>query len=289
MKALGIDIGGTKIYAAVVNEKGVIISDIEKYSTPKSRQEIEFTLKKVINKYETDIDVIGISTAGAINNENTKVLGSTGNLCSDYPQIDFMSLSSRKVVLENDANCAAWAEYKLGAAKGCENIVVLTLGTGVGGGIIVNGKLLKGKNGAAGEMHFKMNRENKRKCTCGAYDCFEIYASGNGLKITAQEISKNPDITTYDVVAGVKNNDELSINILNVWQDDIINGIVGLANIFDPDCVVLSGSMAQFVDYDKITNDVNKKIVTTPTRVIPAVFENNAGLVGAAVLALEKI
>ncbi len=289
MKALGIDIGGTKIYAAVVDEKGVIISDIEKYSTPKSRQEIEFTLKKVINKYETDIDVIGISTAGAVDNCNTKVLGSTGNLCSDYPQINFMSLSSKKVVLENDANCAAWAEYKLGAAKECENVVVLTLGTGVGGGIIVNGKLLKGKNGAAGEMHFKMNRENKRKCTCGAYDCFEIYASGNGLKITAQEISKNPDVTTYDVVAGVKNNDELCINILNVWQDDIINGIVGLANIFDPDCVVLSGSMAQFVDYDKITNDVNKKIVTTPTRVIPAVFENNAGLVGAAVLALEKI
>ena len=288
MNALGIDIGGTKIYAAVVDEKGSITSEIKKYSTPKSRLEIECILREIVAAFESDVSVIGVSTAGSVSNDNTRILGSTGNLCSDYPEIDFMSISDKKVVIENDANCAAWAEYKLGAAVGMSNIVVLTLGTGVGGGIIVNGQLLKGKNGAAGEMHFKMSRDKKRACTCGTYDCFESYASGTGMRITAQELSGNPNITTYDVVAGVKNNDELCIKILNTWQKDIIDGAIGLANIFDPDCIVLSGSMAQFVDYEKVTVAVNKELVTTPTQVIPAKFENNAGLIGAAILAMSK-
>lgn len=288
-KALGIDIGGTKIYAAVVNQNGKIVSEIKKYSTPKTRVEIENTLKNIIAEFENETDVIGISTAGAVNNANTKILGSTGNLCKDYPEIDFMQLSRKKVVIENDANCAAWAEYKIGAANGKQNIVVLTLGTGVGGGIIINGQLLKGKNGAAGEMHFKMSRNKRRQCTCGAYDCFEIYASGTGMRLTAQEFSGNPAMTTYDVIAGVNKGDELCKKILSAWQNDIIDGAIGLANIFDPDFIVLSGSMAQFVDYEKITTEVNKELVTTPTKVIPAKFENNAGLIGAALFAIEKI
>ena len=288
MNALGIDIGGTKIYAAVVNENGEIVSDIEKHATPKTRKEIETVLKSIITKFEKEIDVVGISTAGAVSSDNTRILGSTGNLCKDYPEIDFMGLSKKKVVIENDANCAAWAEYKLGAGKGKQNLVILTLGTGVGGGIIVNGQLLKGKNGAAGEMHFKMSRNKRRQCTCGAYDCFEIYASGTGMKLTAQELSGNQAMTTYDVVDGVKAGNELCIKILNTWQDDIIDGIIGLSNIFDPDCVVISGSMGQFVDYEKVTEAVNKELVTTPTVVIPAKFENNAGLIGAAIFAMGK-
>lgn len=287
MKALGIDIGGTKIYGAVVDENGKIISEIKKHATPKSKKEIEIVLKSLVQTFEADVDVIGISTAGAVSNDNKTILGSTGNLCPDYPKIKFTSLSSKKVIVENDANCAAWAEYKLGAGKGKENIVVLTLGTGVGGGIIINGQLLKGKNGAAGEMHFKMSRNKRRHCTCGAYDCFEIYASGTGLKLTAQELSGNPAMTTYDVVSGVKAGDELCIKILNTWQNDIIDGIIGLANIFDPDLVIISGSMGQFVDYKKVTEAVNKEIVTTPTKVIPAKFENNAGLIGAAIFAMK--
>ncbi len=289
MQALGIDIGGTKIYAAMVDEKGQIVSELKKFQTPKTRAEIEKILKDIIKEFEAKADVIGISTAGAVNNANTGILGSTGNLCADYKDVKFLKLSAKKVVVENDANCAAWAEYKLGAAKGKENVVVLTLGTGVGGGIIVNGQLLKGKNGAAGEMHFKMSRNKRRQCTCGSYDCFEIYASGTGMKLTAQELSGNPAMTTYDVIEGVNKNDELSIKIFNTWQNDIIDGAIGLANIFDPDCIVLSGSMAQFVDYEIVTDAVNKEIVTTPTKIIPAKFENNAGLIGAAIFAMSKI
>jgi glucokinase len=165
---------------------------------------------------------------------------------------------------------------------------MLTLGTGVGGGIIINNQLLKGQNGAAGEMHFKMYCDKRRKCTCGNWDCFEIYASGKGLKLTAEEISNNLQVTTYDVIDGVKNNDSLMIEIFDKWQNDIVNGIVGLSNIFDPDCVVLSGSLAEFVDIDKIQSEANKQIITTPIKVKKASAGNYSGMIGAALLAFEK-
>lgn len=162
--------------------------------------------------------------------------------------------------------------------------VMLTLGTGVGGGIILDNKLYKGKNGAAGEMHFKMRTDKHRKCTCGSYDCFEAYASGTGLKRTAEEISGDPDITTYDVI---QNKDRpLMKKILDKWQNDILEGIIGLANIFDPDVIVLSGSMAEFVNIDYIEAEANKQIVTTPFKVVKASAGNYSGMIGAALLAL---
>ena len=287
-KALAIDVGGTKIYSAIINENGDIISDIEKYATPKSYDEIKSLFAAIIKKYENDVDVIAFSTCGAVNNENSHILGSTGNIAPGYPNMPFKDLSSKPVFVENDANCAAWAEYKIGASKGSKVSVMLTLGTGVGGGIIINNQLLKGQNGAAGEMHFKMYSDKRRKCTCGNWDCFEIYASGKGLQITASEISGNSDITTYDVIDGVKNNDSKMIEIFDKWQNDITNGIIGLSNIFDPDCVVLSGSMAEFVDTAKIQNNANKEIITTPIEVKKATAGNYSGMIGAVLLAFEK-
>ena len=282
-KALAFDIGGTKIYSTIIDEEGNVVSNIEKFSTPKTLEGIKDILKTEISKHEEEVDVIAIGTAGTVNNENTKVIGSTGNLVSGYNTIDFQSLSKKKVFLENDANSAAWAEYKIGASKNCSNSVMLTLGTGVGGGIILNDKLYKGKSGAAGEMHFKMYPDKRRKCTCGSYDCFEIYASGTALKITAEEISKNPDITTYDVIDGLKSQDKLMTEIFETWQNHITQGI------FDPDCFVLSGSMAEFVDIEKIENEVNSDIVTTKTSIRKATAGNYSGMIGVSLLALESL
>lgn len=284
-KALAFDIGGTKIYSTIIDETGNIISDIEKFQTPKTIDEIVKTFKLQILKYENEVDVIAISTAGAVNNENTSVIGSTGNLVEGYYTIDFQKLSNKPVFIENDANCAAWAEYKIGASKGTSVSVMLTLGTGVGGGIIINNKLLKGKSGAAGEMHFKMYSDKRRKCTCGSWDCFEAYASGTALKWDAEEALGRKDVTTYDVIEGVKNNDKKMIEIFDRWQNDITNGIIGLANLFDPDCIVLSGSMAQFTDPKKIETIVNQEIVTTPTSIRLASAGNYSGMIGAALLA----
>lgn len=287
-KALALDVGGTKIYNAIVNENGEIISEIEKHATPKTFDEIKKTFIEIIKKHENDVDVIAFSTCGAVNNQNSKILGSTGNIAKGYPQMPFLELSTKPVFVENDANCAAWAEHEIGASVNCPTSVMITLGTGVGGGIIIDNKLLKGQNGAAGEMHFKMYSDRRRKCTCGSWDCFEIYASGTGLKITAQEMLKDQNVTTYDVMDGVKNKNQKMLDVYHRWEEDITNGIIGLANIFDPDCVVLSGSLAQFVETDKVEKIVNQEICTTPTRVVKATAGNYSGMIGAALLAFQK-
>lgn len=285
-KALTIDVGGTKVYNTIVNEHGEILSEIEKHHTPKTFEEIELLFKEIIKKYEDEVDIVTFSTCGAVNNTNDAILGSTGNIAKGYPNMDFKSLSKKKVFVENDANCAAWAEHVIGASKGCAYSVMLTLGTGVGGGIILDNKLYKGKSGAAGEVHFKMMRNKHRPCTCGSWDCFEAYASGMGLKHTAEEMTGNKDVTTYDVIDGLKNNDKLMTDIFNVWQNDILDGIIGLANIFDPDVFVLSGSMAEFVDVDYLTQKTNEVIVTQPTKVVKGVAGNYSGMIGAGLLAL---
>lgn len=306
-KALAIDVGGTKIYNTIVNEIGEILTEVEKRSTPKTFDGIKEVLSEIIKTYEAEVDVIAIATAGAVNNENTGVIGSTGNIAEGYSKMDFQSLSTKKVFVENDANSAAWAEHIIGASKGCSDSVMLTLGTGVGGGIIVGNRLLKGKNGAAGEMHFKMYPDKRRLCTCGAYDCFEAYASGTGLRKTAVEETGNADVTTYDVineVNAVLAHPETAVGTLKTdilraasedkyiraflrWQDDILAGCVGLANIFDTNVIVLSGSMAEFVDTDYIEKELNKEIVTTYTEVKKASAGNYSGMIGAALLAMN--
>lgn len=288
-RSLGIDIGGTKISWAIIDNNGEIKSEVKKIATPESAIRIMLTLKTIICEYEKDTEFIAIATAGAVNRENTAVIGSTANLPEGYKDIDFQALSTKKVFIENDANCAAWAEYRIGASFGYKNSVMLTLGTGVGGGIIIDGKLLKGKSGAAGEMHFAMSRKKERKCTCGAWDCFEAYASGNGLRLDGVEIFKNPNITTYDIIEKAKKGHPDAISALNRWQDDIALGILGLNNIFDADCFVLSGSMEQFVDTEKIEKFVNENIVTTPTKIFHAKAGNYSGMIGAVLLGNELI
>ena len=287
-KALSLDIGGTKIYAAQIDTNGEIVSEIEKHPTPKTAEEIVALLGDIISRFEDEVELVAISTAGGVNRENTKVICSTANLAFGYPKTDFESLSKKPVFVENDANCAAWAEYKIGSARGMDNNITLTLGTGVGGGIIVDGKLLKGKSGVAGEMHFKMSMDKKRRCSCEAYDCFEIYASGNGLRITGIDVTGNKDITTYDIVRGVDEGDEKMLRAYNIWQNYIIAGLVGLADIFDPDCIVLSGSMGRFCDVEYMERVVNDEIVTLPTKILHATSGNYAGMIGAALLAFDK-
>ncbi|MCQ2739966.1 MAG: ROK family protein [bacterium] len=288
-KALAFDIGGTKIYSSIIDESGKLLTEPEKFATPKNIDGIKDLLKKQIQSHEDEIDIVAIATAGAVNNENTAVIGSTGNLTEGYYTIDFQKLSTKPVFLENDANSAAWAEYKIGASKGSNVSVMLTLGTGVGGGIIINDKILKGKSGAAGEMHFKMYPDKRRKCSCGSWDCYEAYASGTGLKHTAEELLNDKNITTYDIISGLQSGDEKCTKVFNKWQDDVTAGIIGLANIFDPDCVVLSGSMAQFVNSKKIETEVNAEIVTTPTSVRIATAGNYSGMIGVALLALAEV
>lgn len=288
-KALSLDIGGTKIFSAVVSEEGQIVGEVEKHSTPKTLEGIKQTLKDIISRREDEVDIVTIATAGAVNKENTAITSSTANLVEGYNQIEFGFLSKRKVFVENDANSAAWAEHTIGAAKSYANSITVTLGTGVGSGIIVENQLLKGKSGAAGEMHFKMSMDKKRQCTCGAWDCWEIYSSGTGLRLTGVEMTDKEDITTYDIIGGLEKGDAEMKAVFEQWQRYLINGLIGLTNIFDPDCIVLSGSMAEFIETDFVQWEVNKEILVQPTKILHASAGNYAGLIGCALLGLSKL
>ncbi len=288
-KVLSFDIGGTKIAAALIGEDGSWQSDVVKYATPQTAPEIVDLFKKVIAEKYAEMNGVAFSTAGAVNLEGTRITSFVGNLPQGYNNTDFCALTDKPVLVENDANSAGWAEYALGAAKGCKNSVILTIGTGVGSGIIVDGKLLKGKSGAAGEMHFPIDSGYKRQCRgCGMYDCFESFASGSGLKVFASEIM-GENSTTYDVIAAKKQGDAKATETFSVWQNYLIKGMIMLGNVFDPEVIVLSGSMAQFIEYDKVENAINDAILTQPLVVKPAKFANDAGMLGAAMLLHNKL
>lgn len=301
-KILAIDVGGTKLVYAVINEKGEFLTEPKKTSTPKNIEELKNTFKNIIKDNENNIDMTAFATAGAVNTENTRVDSSTPNMPDGYNSLDFSSLSKKPVYVENDANAAAWAEYKVGASKGEDNNITITLGTGVGGGFIVNGKLLRGKSGRGGEVGSMKINGRGRICTCHRKDCWESYASGTGLKYTAEEIAqndeifktsifsnKNPkEITTYDIINGIKNNDNYSIKVFNVWKNDLVTGLINITNIFDPESIIISGGMGEFINTEEIANRINSEIVVSPVEVKLASAGNHSGMIGAALLAAEK-
>ena len=306
---IGIDIGGTKMIFALVQGEN-LISDTLFYKTPDTSERILDILYKGIEKLsgQYPAKAIGIASAGTVDLENSKVTGSTGNLPPGYKNLELKKILEEKlkmpVFIENDANAAAFAEFKTGNAKGHKNTITLTLGTGIGGGIIVEGKLLKGRTGAGAEVgHIPVSREKKRKCTCGSWDCWESYASGTGYAITAREMAAEipankrdgilkgriiSELTTYDIIKGLKNSDSFSEKVHDVWEDYLSMGIGALINIFEPDSVILSGGMAKFVNYEILKVKVKERIVIAQTQLLPAKYENFAGILGAAYLASEK-
>ena len=301
--ALGIDIGGTKICYGIVDNKGKVLSEVKKIPTPKTASEIFQVLKNLCAENYSLIDAVGISSAGAINIENTRVISSTPNLPMGYNDIDFSTLSEKKVYIENDANCAAVAEYKIGVGKGFNTVLMITIGTGIGGGLVSNGMLFRGANGNALEVgSMKIFADKRQKCTCGRYDCWESYASGTGLKncavIGAKEYEEfktsiykdklSDELTTYDIIDGIKLQDAFSLKVFEQWQYYMLVGLVSLTDIFNPDCIVISGGMCKFIDIKKLEREINEESVVANTVVKVAATENNAGMIGAALLALES-
>lgn len=302
-KALGIDIGGTKILYGIISETGEITGEIKKTPTPDTAQKIYEELKNIISRHEHEVDAIGLSTAGAVNFENTRVASSNHNLPEGYNRLDFSTLSSKKVYVENDANCAVAAEYKIGAGQGFRTVLMITIGTGIGGGLISEGRLFRGSTGNALEVgSMKIFADRRHRCVCGRYDCWESYASGTGLKNLAARAAaaypefetsiynyKRPeDLSTYDITDGVEQKDAFSIRVFEQWIEYMFVGLVSLTNIFNPDCIVISGGMCKFIDAQDLERRVNEETVVTDTRVLLAKTGNNAGMIGAGVLALGE-
>jgi len=262
---LGIDIGGTKIFFATVKDRE-ITGEVLSYPTPGTAQGILDCIIEGIKNF-SDLESIGIATAGTVDLKNLRVTGSTGNMPTGYNELELgktiKDYFKIPVLVENDANAAAYAEYIAGNAKGHKNTITITLGTGVGGGIIVDGKLLRGTTGAAGEVgHIPITWEKRRKCTCGNWDCWEAYASG----------------TAYH-----KYNDR------DMWEEYVAMGLSALINVFEPESVILSGGMAKLINYETLGLKVNERVLLARTRLLPAKFENFAGLLGAAFLTSDII
>ena len=303
-KALSFDIGGTKTIYAIIDENGNFVTQKTKLATPDTADKIFDMFKNIIEENYTDIDIVTISTAGAVNLENTRVCSSTPNLPAGYPDIEFSKLTDKKVFVENDANCAVWSEYACGAAKDCKNTLMITLGTGIGGGVVSNGELVRGYTGAALEVgSMKIFADKRQKCTCGRYDCWESYASGTGLRNTAVAMAKtspeyknsmhkdkSPDeLTTYDITEGEDKGDRFSELVFSQWHEYIFTGLVSLVDIFNPETVVISGGMGKFANVLQLEERINKESVVTPVKVKHAQTGNDAGMIGAALLGLRKL
>ena len=288
-KVLAFDIGGTKIAYATVDRNGKILNEVIRHPTPAAPGAAAKLLKTIIAQFEDQIDAVAVSTAGTVDRTNSRITGSVGNMPEGYMDTDFKALSAKPGVVENDANSAVWAEHVLGNAKGHDNVILLTLGTGVGVGIIADGRLLVGKSGAAGEVHFPVRYDNNRLCGCGRYECLEIYMSGKALSLEAKAAYKDDNATSHTVIEGLKQNALPAVTAFHNWQEMVKNGIVIFADIFDPEVILLGGSMAHFIDYKRLNDEANRMIVTTPFELKEASFENDAGLIGAALLCVQKL
>lgn len=310
--AIGLDIGGTKISAAKITTHAGIVS-FEKTATPTDGRAFVGAILELIDPFLKDEnerpECIGIASAGTVNSETGVIFGSTGNLPA-LRQIGNLKdmlekASGLPVVIENDANAAAYGEVRAGAAKGYQDVLMVTLGTGVGTGFIINNQLVRGAHYSAGEGgHIAIATTKTRLCTCGRWDCWEAYASGTGFTKTAQlllEATPNAKsslilqshkpinkINSYDVISALQQADNIAEQVVEQWHQDIAIGLGSLLNVLDPEVVVVGGGMMQVVDFNKLTELTQERAMYRPIKIVPAVLENKAGLVGAAYLSLER-
>ncbi len=264
MKILAFDIGGSKISVAVISEHGELLSSIDSISTPQTAEEIKIFLSEKIKL--TECQGVAVATAGVVNQE--KLIAKPHNLPLGYENIDFHLLTNKPVLVENDANSALWAEYKTGVLKGTKHAVMLTLGTGVGCGIICNGEILRGKVGAAGEVPFLVSGRDladiAQKNGLKEKDCFRLCKLKKMHNIPAEKTFKE-------------------------WQGRLINCVALLNSILDTEIVALSGSLAEIIDYSEVENLINAQGYHNPLMLKKAKTGLNAGLIGAALLLEKKI
>ena len=297
---MGVDIGGTKIACALVSS-GRLVTPIYTAKTPKG-EKILNVVSEFYKKFSKRflISGIGISTAGMVSDDG-RIVGSTGNI-PGWQGTKVKAYLQKKyrlpVVVENDANAAAYAEYQIGQAKGANPLLMITLGTGVGGGIVVNGKLIRGAHFAGGEIgHIKLGYSKQRLCTCGGYDCLEAYTSGNGLLALIKHYfpNKYKNISTRKLfkLAKLKTKDKsLAMKAIKDWHSYIALGICNLFHVFDPGKIVLSGGLSQEINVKHLTEETKKLSLVALRRSIhieKSVLGNDAGLLGAALLASHSL
>jgi glucokinase len=308
---IGIDVGGTKVLGGVVDANGKIRATARKDTPRQGGRALTQTIADTALELmaEHSVTSIGVSAAGFVSSDRKTMLA-TPNI-ADWNGVDLdaelTSLIGLPVVIENDANAAAWGEVKFGAARGKSDVLMITIGTGIGGGIITKGKLHRGAFGIAAEIGHMRVVPDGLLCGCGAYGCFEQYGSGNALLRFAREAAQaNPtsagnllslgDGTIEGISGGAitraaSAGDQLSLDAFSSLGDWIAAGIASLSVVLDPECIVIGGGVIDAGDVllAPIREGLEKYMpfarMHPYPEIIPALLGNDAGLVGAADLA----
>jgi glucokinase len=264
--AIGVDIGGTKVAAGVVDEEGAVQALVRR-PTPGdvagTEDAIAGCVAELADRY--DVMAVGIGAAGWIANDRATVLFSPHLAWRDAPLRDgLVGRLGRPVTVENDANAAAWAEYRFGAARGEPVVACVTLGTGIGGGLVVSGVLYRGAFGVAGEWGHMAVVPDGRRCPCGNRGCWEMYASGTALARDGRELAEVSPVsarrllqlahgvpaalTGADVTAAAREGDPAAVEIYTAMGRWLGRGIADLAAILDPSVVVVGGGVSEAGD-----------------------------------------
>ncbi|WP_054952797.1 ROK family glucokinase [Flaviflexus massiliensis] len=305
--ALGIDVGGTKVAAGVVDEAGQIIARLRRPSPAANAQSVVDTMIDMARELAASHDIasIGVGAAGYVD-ENGRIVRFGPNMAwENEPLADkieaALGLPTR---VENDANAAAWGEFKFGAAAEANSIVFITLGTGVGGGIIIGGELFRGSTGSGGEIGHVTVVPGGAKCGCGLLGCWEQYASGGALVRAAKEeaqlnpqfaqtllslVDGDPDrMTGYTVTQAAELQCSAAIKAVNSLAMYSGRALSDLARILDPEMFVLAGGISEAGEIvrkpieEALHAHVKDAAAFTPTPVRTAQLGNRAGMIGAA-------
>jgi len=301
---IGVDIGGTKIAAGVVDAAGAVLARTIRATDPEDPAGIEASVVACVRERQADHDVagVGVAAAGFISPDRSRVLFAPNIAWRDHPLAERLGDAlGTPVVIENDAHAAAWAEYRFGAGAGARDLVMLTLGTGLGGAIVSDGRLVRGAFGAGAELgHLKVNPSGHR-CGCGHEGCWEAYVSGTALRKAARAaVVAYPDlaapllaragggrITGVHVTRAAREGDARASELLNRmgWWRGV--GLASLTATVDPGLVVIGGGIAS--DHDLILpaarasylNHLSGRGFRGVPEFVVATLGNEAGLVGA--------
>lgn len=311
MYYIGVDLGGTNIAVGVVTSEGKIVATD---STPTLAEreyseivaDMAMVCKRVVEKAEltmADIKGIGIGSPGLVDNKNGVVLRASNLKFNNTPIAEELQKHlNLPVHLENDANAAAYGEYVVNG-KGTKDFMFITLGTGVGGGIVIDGKLYTGFNGIGGELGHITLVHGGLHCNCGNDGCWEKYASVTALiNQTKESIEKNPDslmakkaaeegeVSGRTAFEAAKAGDEAGKEVVKTYVEYVASGIVSMINIFQPEKIVIGGGISKEGDY--LLNPIREYCgiheynqTITHAEISIATLFNDAGIIGAAMLA----
>ncbi len=264
---IGVDVGGTKVAAGVVDDRGRIIEKLRRSTPAVSPRLTEQVIAEVVTTLARrhQVSAVGVGAAGFVAKDQGVVLFAPNLAWRDEPvQEQVAKLVGLPVIVENDANAGVWAEMKFGAARGQQHVVLIAVGTGIGGGIVLGGELYRGRWGIAGEPgHYRVVPDG-RLCGCGNRGCWEQYASGNALVAEAREFARrspgaavrllqlgggSPEgIGGLQVTQAAQEGDPAALRCFDIVGGWLGQGLADLAAILDPGCFVIGGGVSEAGD-----------------------------------------